>query len=85
MSSIAYKFIRVWLWDKQAYLFLRFFVVNTFLSLYDSITEENDDVKLSSEKLQTLGWNYRPLEDTIVDSVKSYEELGILSKDRATV
>ncbi|PON90520.1 NAD(P)-binding domain containing protein [Trema orientale] len=50
-----------------------------------SITEVNDDVNLSSEKLQKLGWKYRPLEDTLVDSVKSYEEIGILSKDRASV
>lgn len=53
--------------------------------MYDSIKEVDEDVKLSSKKLQNLGWKYRPLEDTIFDSVKSYQEIGILSKDRATV
>ncbi|CAN0901429.1 Cinnamoyl-CoA reductase 1 [Linum grandiflorum] len=32
----------------------------------------------SSEKLQSLGWRYRPLEETLVDSVESYRTAGIL-------
>ncbi|XP_065846935.1 cinnamoyl-CoA reductase 1-like [Euphorbia lathyris] len=34
--------------------------------------------KLSSRKLQDLGWNYRPLEETLVDSVKSYQDSGAI-------
>lgn len=33
---------------------------------------------LSSVKLQNLGWKYRELEETLVDSVKSYQNGGIL-------
>ncbi|KAF5196495.1 Cinnamoyl-coa reductase [Thalictrum thalictroides] len=46
-----------------------------------SFTEVEDDEKYSTEKLQKLGWNYRPLEESLADSVKSYQELGILSKN----
>lgn len=44
------------------------------------ITEVVDDMKMSSDKLQKLGWKYRPLEETIADAVKNYEESGILCK-----
>ncbi|KAB5567998.1 hypothetical protein DKX38_001791 [Salix brachista] len=43
-----------------------------------SFTEEEAGIKLSSEKLQRLGWSYRPLEETLVDSVESYQKTGIL-------
>ena len=43
-----------------------------------SFTEGEETENLSSEKLQRLGWNYRPLEETLVDSIKSYKEAGIL-------
>lgn len=33
---------------------------------------------VSSKKLQKLGWSYRPLEETLVDSVESYKKLGLL-------
>ncbi|XP_024990237.1 cinnamoyl-CoA reductase 2-like [Cynara cardunculus var. scolymus] len=33
---------------------------------------------VTSEKLQRLGWSYRPLEETLVDSVESYKENGLL-------
>ncbi|XP_027160277.1 cinnamoyl-CoA reductase 1-like [Coffea eugenioides] len=33
---------------------------------------------VSSEKLQRLGWRYRPVEETLVDSVESYQQAGIL-------
>ncbi|XP_065880891.1 cinnamoyl-CoA reductase 1-like isoform X1 [Euphorbia lathyris] len=33
---------------------------------------------VSSEKLQKLGWSYRSLEETLVDSVESYRKSGIL-------
>ncbi|KAK2660982.1 hypothetical protein Ddye_007515 [Dipteronia dyeriana] len=45
-----------------------------------SFTEVDDSETLSSEKLQDLGWKYRPLEETIVDSVMNYEERGLLFK-----
>lgn len=46
-----------------------------------SFTKEDEELKLSSGKLQNLGWKYRPLEEIIRDSVKNYEETGILPKD----
>ncbi|XP_059637092.1 cinnamoyl-CoA reductase 1-like [Cornus florida] len=33
---------------------------------------------MSSKKLQMLGWSYRPLEETLVDSIESYKQNGIL-------
>ncbi|XP_076958577.1 cinnamoyl-CoA reductase 1-like [Bidens hawaiensis] len=38
--------------------------------------------RLNSEKLLKLGWSYRPLEETIVDTIKNYEETGLLDKDK---
>ncbi|KAK0575425.1 hypothetical protein LWI29_000306 [Acer saccharum] len=46
-----------------------------------SFTEVDDSGKLSSEKLQDLGWKYRPLEESIVDSVTNYQERGFLLKE----
>lgn len=46
-----------------------------------SFTKVDEELKLSSGKLQNLGWKYRPLEEIIRDSVKNYEETGILPKD----
>lgn len=43
-----------------------------------SFTEEEEGINLSSEKLQRLGWSYRPLEETLTDSVESYQKTGIL-------
>lgn len=34
--------------------------------------------KYSSEKLQRLGWKYRPLEETLVDSIESYKRAGLV-------
>ncbi|OVA00692.1 NAD-dependent epimerase/dehydratase [Macleaya cordata] len=44
------------------------------------ITEADagEDRKLSCEKLQKLGWKYRTLEESLVDSVQNYQEKGIL-------
>ncbi|KAI3969638.1 hypothetical protein MKX01_020199 [Papaver californicum] len=42
------------------------------------ITEGEDKHKLSSEKLQKLGWTYITLKKSLADSVKCYEEMGIL-------
>ncbi|KAL6183884.1 hypothetical protein ACLB2K_045294 [Fragaria x ananassa] len=36
------------------------------------IIEVNEDIKITSEKLQKLGWKFRPLEETIVDAVNDY-------------
>ncbi|GKV33370.1 hypothetical protein SLEP1_g41890 [Rubroshorea leprosula] len=44
----------------------------------ESFTEGEDGAILSIEKLQTLGWRYWPLEETLVDSIESYKNAGIL-------
>lgn len=46
-----------------------------------SYIEVDDYKRLSSEKLQRLGWKYRPLEETLTDSVESYKEAGLLQSD----
>ncbi|KAL5707288.1 cinnamoyl-CoA reductase [Ranunculus cassubicifolius] len=38
-----------------------------------------EDEKYSTEKLQNLGWKYRPLEETLSDSVESYKAHGLLN------
>ncbi|KMT19208.1 hypothetical protein BVRB_1g013900 [Beta vulgaris subsp. vulgaris] len=43
-----------------------------------NLIEIADGNGVSSEKLQKLGWSYRPLEETLVDSVESYKKLGLL-------
>ncbi|KHG24485.1 Dihydroflavonol-4-reductase [Gossypium arboreum] len=43
-----------------------------------SFTEGGEEDMVSSEKLQRLGWSYRPLEETLVDSIESYKKAGIL-------
>ncbi|XP_039051592.1 cinnamoyl-CoA reductase 1-like [Hibiscus syriacus] len=43
-----------------------------------SLTEGGKEELLCSEKLQKLGWSYRPLEETLVDSIESYKKAGIL-------
>ncbi|XP_047327170.1 cinnamoyl-CoA reductase 1-like [Impatiens glandulifera] len=42
------------------------------------IEKDGEEKKISSEKLQKLGWTFRPLEETVVDSVESYKGYGIL-------
>ncbi|XP_031270214.1 cinnamoyl-CoA reductase 1-like isoform X1 [Pistacia vera] len=44
-----------------------------------SFTEGGEGERLSSEKLQRLGWTFRPLEETLIDSVESYKKAGILN------
>ncbi|KAL2338188.1 hypothetical protein Fmac_012634 [Flemingia macrophylla] len=46
-----------------------------------NFTEVDDYISLSTEKLQRLGWKYRPLEETLVDSVESYKEAGLLQSE----
>ncbi|MBA0746271.1 hypothetical protein Gogos_008806 [Gossypium gossypioides] len=43
-----------------------------------SFTGGGEEDTVSSEKLQRLGWSYRPLEETLVDSIGSYKKAGIL-------
>ncbi|XP_027344755.1 cinnamoyl-CoA reductase 2-like [Abrus precatorius] len=45
------------------------------------IIEVDDYKSFSSEKLQRLGWKYRPLEETLLDSVESYREAGLLQSE----
>ncbi|KAJ4964314.1 hypothetical protein NE237_024253 [Protea cynaroides] len=45
---------------------------------FTEVDEGSEGLKLSSEKLQRLGWRYRPLEEILMDSVKSYQESGLL-------
>ncbi|KAJ0024715.1 hypothetical protein Pint_09172 [Pistacia integerrima] len=44
-----------------------------------NFTQPGEERVLTSEKLQKLGWSYRPLEETFVDSVESYQKAGILN------
>lgn len=41
-------------------------------------TEVDEEEELSSEKLQKLGWSYRPLKETLVDSIEGYRQAGLL-------
>ncbi|KAI7736844.1 hypothetical protein M8C21_019248 [Ambrosia artemisiifolia] len=43
---------------------------------------QTSSASLNSGKLLKLGWNYRPLEETIVDTIKNYEEAGFLEKGK---
>ncbi|KAK0576763.1 hypothetical protein LWI29_022967 [Acer saccharum] len=61
-------------------------LVDKLKSLYpnysypESLTEGVEDDKLSSDKLlRLLGWSYRPLEETLVDSIECYRKMGILN------
>lgn len=51
-----------------------------FDACHYSFTENDSEANLSSEKLQKLGWKYRPLEEILRDAVLNYEEKGILCK-----
>ncbi|RWR72748.1 Cinnamoyl-CoA reductase 2 [Cinnamomum micranthum f. kanehirae] len=41
-----------------------------------NFVEVDEELKLSSEKLMRLGWKYRSLEETLVDTVEYIEETG---------
>ncbi|KAK1259168.1 Cinnamoyl-CoA reductase 1 [Acorus gramineus] len=45
------------------------------------IDVEQHEAKISSEKLKSLGWTYRSLEESLVDSVEFYEGADLLKKD----
>ncbi|KAL6873470.1 hypothetical protein ACP4OV_013552 [Aristida adscensionis] len=59
-------------------------MINILKNLYPSYTypknfvEVDDNFVYSSEKLQKLGWTFRPAEETLRDSVESYKAFGIL-------
>ncbi|KAK3232095.1 hypothetical protein Dsin_003976 [Dipteronia sinensis] len=44
-----------------------------------TVFTEGGELTVSSEKLQRLGWSYRPLEETLIDSVENYRKAGILN------
>lgn len=60
-------------------------LVDKLKSLYPNynypknFTEGREEDMTSSEKLQRLGWSYRPLEETLIDSIESYKKAGILN------
>uniref|UniRef100_A0A2C9U015 NAD-dependent epimerase/dehydratase domain-containing protein n=1 Tax=Manihot esculenta TaxID=3983 RepID=A0A2C9U015_MANES len=43
-----------------------------------NFSEGGEEQKLSSEKLKRLGWRYRTLEETLIDSVERYHKTEIL-------
>lgn len=59
-------------------------VVDLLKSIYPNYnypknyTEVPEEGRLSSEKLQKLGWSFRPLKETLTDSVESYRKAGIV-------
>ncbi|XP_020701993.2 tetraketide alpha-pyrone reductase 1 isoform X1 [Dendrobium catenatum] len=48
---------------------------------HNNIPEMNEVNDLSSEKLKKIGWKCRTLRETISDSVRCYQEAGLLSMD----
>ncbi|KAL5778432.1 hypothetical protein ACOSP7_011358 [Xanthoceras sorbifolium] len=44
-----------------------------------SFTEGGEEQMVSSEKLQRLGWHYRPLEETLIDSTECFLKAGMLN------
>ncbi|XP_073153879.1 cinnamoyl-CoA reductase 1-like [Henckelia pumila] len=43
-----------------------------------SFQEGTDSLKLTSGRLQKLGWRYRPLKETLIDAVESYKRMSML-------
>uniref|UniRef100_A0A0E0ARN5 NAD-dependent epimerase/dehydratase domain-containing protein n=1 Tax=Oryza glumipatula TaxID=40148 RepID=A0A0E0ARN5_9ORYZ len=62
-------------------------IINTSKSLYPAFNypqkfvevDEEQNTRFSSEKLEKLGWTFRPMEETLRDSFESYIGLGILT------
>ena len=52
--------------------------LNMDFACIGSYTEVPEEGRLSSEKLQKLGWSFRPLKETLTDSVESYRKAGIV-------
>ncbi|KAH7684383.1 Flavonol reductase/cinnamoyl-CoA reductase protein [Dioscorea alata] len=59
-------------------------LIDTLRSIYpnynylNNLTEVDYGHLISSEKLKKLGWNCRPFKETLVDSIESYKEAGLL-------
>ncbi|RDY14530.1 Cinnamoyl-CoA reductase 2, partial [Mucuna pruriens] len=47
----------------------------------ENFIEVDDHTRFSSEKLQRLDWKYRSLEESLIDSVESYREAGLLQSE----
>ncbi|KAK4853950.1 hypothetical protein QYF36_016821 [Acer negundo] len=47
-----------------------------------SCTDGGEEPKMSAEKLRKLGWNCRPLEDTLIDSIEHYKAAGFLDDEK---
>ncbi|GMY28988.1 cinnamoyl-CoA reductase 2-like [Fagus crenata] len=43
-----------------------------------NFTEVQEEERLSSEKLLRLGWSYRPLKETLIDSIERFREAGLV-------
>ncbi|TVU43060.1 hypothetical protein EJB05_09496, partial [Eragrostis curvula] len=41
--------------------------------------EVEDNITYNTDKLQKLGWSFRPIDETIRDSIECYRDLGILN------
>lgn len=60
-------------------------MINILKTLYppypypQNFVEVEENITCSSEKLQKLGWTFRPVEETLRDSVESYRAFGILN------
>ena len=50
-------------------------------AVIDSFIEVDENARLSLDKLQRLGWKFRPLEETLIDFVQSYVEAGLLDSN----
>ncbi|CAL5048774.1 unnamed protein product [Urochloa decumbens] len=59
-------------------------MINILKNLYPTYPYPKNFVEVegnvnNSEKLQKLGWTFRPIEDTLRDSVESYKTFGLLN------
>ena len=50
-----------------------------------SFTQVQDEKRLSSKKLQRLGWSYRQLKETLTDAIESYRNAGIVDWKNTTM
>lgn len=49
------------------------------VSIFCRFKEGKELPQLSSEKLQGLGWKYKPLKETLADSVENYKKKGLVN------
>ncbi|XP_068306560.1 cinnamoyl-CoA reductase 1-like [Pyrus communis] len=45
---------------------------------HDLSHTEEEEKNVSSDKLQRLGWSYRPLKDTLIDSIERFRKASVL-------